>query len=172
MPRWSGLCQCNQTRRARYSRHLAVCVRPAYRGDEWRFTGTGDSVSKLEPFTDIQWRSVLLSLDAAQSYNTVVQAPVNQGAVLDFLICNESLPRSLTYSLNSLRNGLRDLPRNEKILTKTNRLRRLIRQTDVASLEGESLHRYLDGLQIQLAEIDQAIAGVYFSGKSKSNKTD
>lgn len=131
-----------------------------------------EDASKLEPFTDIQWRSVLLSLDAAQSYNTVVQAPVNQGAVLDFLICNESLPRSLAYSLNSLRNGLRDLPRNKKILTKTNRLRRLIRQTDVASLEGESLHRYLDGLQIQLAEIDQAIAGVYFTGKSKSNKTD
>jgi len=127
-----------------------------------------EAASKLEPFIDIQWRSVLLSLDAAQSYNTVVQSPVNQGAVLDFLICNESLPRSLAYSLNSLRNGLQDLPRNTKILTAINRLRRSIRQTDVAGLEGEELRRYLDGFQIQLARIDQAIAGVYFASKPES----
>jgi len=130
-----------------------------------------EAVSELEPFSDIQWRSVLLSLDATQSYNTVVQSPISSEAVLEFLICNESLPRSLAYSLNSLRNGLRDLPRHEKILRSINRLRRAIKQTDVGTLEGASLREFLDEFQLQLAQINQAIADVYFEFKPRRKAT-
>lgn len=126
-----------------------------------------EAVSELEPFSDIQWRSVLLSLDATQSYNTVVQSPISKEAVLEFLIRNEALPRSLAYSLNSLRNGLRNLPRHEKILRSINRLRRSINQTDVGSLEGESLREFLDDFQLQLAQINQVIADVYFEFKPR-----
>ncbi len=130
-----------------------------------------EAVSELEPFRDIQWRSVLLSLDATQSYNTVVQSPVSSEAVLEFLICNESLPRSLAYSLNSLRNGLRDLPRHEKILRSVNRLRRTINQTDVGTLEGAGLREFLDDFQLQLAQINQTIADVYFEFKPRRRAT-
>ena len=126
-----------------------------------------EAVSELEPFSDIQWRSVLLSLDATQSYNTVVQSPISKEAVLEFLIRNEALPRSLAYSLNSLRNGLRSLPRHEKILRSINRLRRSINQTDVGSLEGETLREFLDDFQLQLAQINQVIADVYFEFKPR-----
>ena len=130
-----------------------------------------EAVSELEPFSDIQWRSVLLSLDATQSYNTVVQLPIHKEAVLEFLICNESLPRSLAYSLNSLRNGLRDLPRHEKILRLINRLRRAITQTEVGTLEGESLREFLDDFQLQLAQVNQAIANTYFEFKPRRRAT-
>ena len=130
-----------------------------------------EAVSELEPFSDIQWRSVLLSLDATQSYNTVVQSPISKEAVLEFLICNESLPRSLAYSLNSLRKGLQDLPRHEKILRSINRLRRTINHADVGSLEGESLREFLDDFQLQLAQINQAIAAVYFEFKPRRRAT-
>ena len=130
-----------------------------------------EAVSELEPFSDIQWRSVLLSLDATQSYNTVVQSPISKEAVLEFLIRNEALPRSLAYSLNSLRNGLRSLPRHEKILRSINRLRRSINQTDVGSLEGESLREFLDDFQLQLAQINQVIADVYFEFKPRRRAT-
>lgn len=126
-----------------------------------------EAVSELEPFSDIQWRSVLLSLDATQCYNTVVQSPISKEAVLEFLIRNEALPRSLAYSLNSLRNGLRSLPRHEKILRSINRLRRSINQTDVGSLEGETLREFLDDFQLQLAQINQVIADVYFEFKPR-----
>lgn len=130
-----------------------------------------EAVSELEPFSDIQWRSVLLSLDATQSYNTVVQSPISKEAVLEFLMRNESLPRSLAYSLNSLRKGLQDLPRHEKILRSINRLRRTINHADVGSLEGESLREFLDDFQLQLAQINQAIADVYFEFKPRRRAT-
>lgn len=117
-------------------------------------------VSDLEPFADIQWRSVLLSLDAAQSYNTEVQEPVSQDAVLNFLVRNDRLPRSLTYSLNSIRHGLRALPRHEQSLRRVNSLRRSLK--DIEFEDAEQIRQFLDDVQVALAELDQAISRTYF----------
>jgi uncharacterized alpha-E superfamily protein len=122
-----------------------------------------DDAAELEPFTDIQWRSVLLSLDATQSYNQVVQGPVNQNAVLEFLVHNPQLPRSLAYPLNSLRNSVRDLPHHDKLLRGVNRLRRLVANTNVSRFEILDILTFLDTFQIQLAGIDQAVGKSYFT---------
>lgn len=114
------------------------------------------------PFTDLQWRSVLRSLNATQSYLTVRQEPIHQSAVVGFLIGNRSLPRSLTYSLESLRNGLRTLPRSDRALRAVNRLRRFLQSSEIENLEGPELHQFLDGCQVQLAEIHQQIDRTYF----------
>ncbi len=114
------------------------------------------------PFADLQWRSVLRSLNATQSYLAVRQEPIHQTAVVGFLIGNASLPRSLTYSLESLRNGLRTLPRSERVLTAVNRLRRFLQSSEIEDLEGADLHEFLDGCQAQLAEIHQQINRTYF----------
>lgn len=120
---------------------------------------------ELEPFADVQWRSVLRSLNANQSYTSVVQEPIQQTAVLEFLINNARLPRSLTYSLNSLRNCLRSLPRNERALRALNRLRRYLAQIDPATLEGEALRTFLDEFQLQLANVHEQVNRSYFDFK-------
>jgi uncharacterized alpha-E superfamily protein len=130
-----------------------------------------DDASELEPFSDIQWRSVLLSLDAIQSYNQVVQGPVSQEAVLDFIVHNRQLPRSLAYPLNSLRNSVRALPRGDKVLTTINRLRRQIASADISSFEIEDVRAFLDGFQLALAEIDQLITRTYFVFKPRRRRT-
>jgi len=130
-----------------------------------------DDASDLEPFTDIQWRNVLLSLDAIQSYNQVVQGPIGQEAVLDFLVHNDQLPRSLNYPLNSLRNSIRGLPRADRVLRAVNRLRRQTANTDVAGLEIEEVQVFLDEFQQQLAEIDQLITKTYFVFKPRKRRS-
>ena len=122
---------------------------------------------ELEPFADVQWRSVLRSLNANQSYTSVVQEPIQQSSVLEFLINNAALPRSLTYSLNSLRNCLRSLPRNERVLRALNRLRRYIAQVDPTTLEGETLRTFLDDFQLQLANVHQQVNKSYFDFKPR-----
>ncbi len=122
-----------------------------------------DEAADLEPFTDIQWRSVLLSLDAAQSYNQVVQGPVNQNAVLEFLVHNTQLPRSLAYPLNSLRNSVRDLPHHDKALRLINRLRRLVANTDVSTFDISDILAFVDSFQIQLAAIHEMVSKSYFT---------
>ncbi len=126
-----------------------------------------DEASELEPFTDIQWRSVLLSLDATQSYNQVVQGPVSQEAVLEFLVHNTQLPRSLAYSLKSLRNGARDLPRNERVLRSVNRLRRQVSSLAVEALDIEGIETFLDDFQSDLASLDSDIRKTYFQYKPR-----
>ncbi len=123
------------------------------------------AVSELEPFADIQWRSVLRSLDAAQSYNTEVQEPINQTAVLEFLIRNPRLPRSLAYALNSIRHGLRALPRHEKSLRIVNRLRRKL--SDFTEEEPEQIREFLDEVQIDLAELNGSLSSTYFSASRR-----
>jgi uncharacterized alpha-E superfamily protein len=135
--------------------------------------GCGDvfeEASELEPFTDIQWRSVLLSLDATQSYNQVMQGPVSQEAVLEFLVHNTQLPRSLAYSLNSLRNSTRDLPRNEKVLRSINRLRRQVAGLDVEALDIKGIEAFLDDFQSELAGIGSDIRKTYFQYKPRRRR--
>ncbi len=129
-----------------------------------------EAAADLEPFNDIQWRSVLLSLDATQSYNQVVQGPVSQEAVLEFLVHNTQLPRSLAYSLNSLRNSTRDLPRNEKVIRAINRLRRQVGGLDVEALDIEGIETFLDDFQSELAGIDSEIRKTYFQYKPRRRR--
>jgi uncharacterized alpha-E superfamily protein len=130
-----------------------------------------DDAAELEPFTDIQWRSVLLSLDATQSYNQVMQGPVSQEAVLIFLVSNPALPRSLAYSLNSLRNSVKSLPRNDKVLRSVNRLRRWITSAEPGSLDIEGVRSFLDDFQAHLAEVDQLISRTYFVFKPRRRRS-
>lgn len=129
-----------------------------------------DDASDLEPFSDIQWRSVLLSLDATQSYNQVVQGPISQEAVLEFLVHNTQLPRSLAYAMNSLRNSMRDLPRNEQPMRAINRLRRQIAGLDLESLSIAGVETFLDDFQLQLARIDQLTSRTYFQYKPRRRR--
>ncbi len=129
-----------------------------------------DDASELEPFVDIQWRSVLLSLDATQSYNQVVQGPVSQEAVLEFLVGQTELPRSIAYALNSLRNSVRSLPRNDRVLQAVNRLRRQFAAGELADLELDAVEKFMDDFQESLAEVDQLINRTYFQFKPRRRR--
>lgn len=121
-----------------------------------------ESESDLEPFEVIQWRSVLNSLDAMQGYTVSVQNPVNQADVLEFLLRNDDLPRSLLRCLNTIRNCLRALPNNEETLDEINKMRRQLQRARVRSLSGERLHSYIDARQKQLFNIHQKVTNQYF----------
>jgi uncharacterized alpha-E superfamily protein len=54
-----------------------------------------DATAGLEPYSQLQWRSVLRSLHALQAFHLAVQEPIQQSLVLEFLFTNDSLPRSL-----------------------------------------------------------------------------
>lgn len=127
--------------------------------------GTGsfwDSAAELEPFADIQWRSVLRALYALQSYNTSVAEPITQGPVIDFLMNDSRLPRSVVYGANSVRNNLRSLPRNDNPLRSINRVRRELGATDVRSMDAAQISDYLDQCQVRLNEVHEEIHKTYF----------
>ncbi|MCZ0943295.1 MAG: alpha-E domain-containing protein, partial [Gammaproteobacteria bacterium] len=67
----------------------------------------------LAPFQEIQWRSVLGSLNARQSYQAAIGAPISRSRVLEFLLREPKLPRSYAYCLSTMRRHIRSLPRHE-----------------------------------------------------------
>ncbi len=118
--------------------------------------------TELAPFADIQWRSVLNSLDAMQGYTATVQNPINQEDVLEFLLQNRDLPRSLLRCLTTIRNCLRALPNNTEPLEIINNMRRQLQRARVRRLEDAKLHRFVDARQKQLFTLHQKITNHYF----------
>jgi uncharacterized alpha-E superfamily protein len=121
-----------------------------------------EATSGLDPFEDIQWRSVLNSLDAMQGYTVTVQRPVNQADALQYLLQDPALPRSLLRCYTALRNGLRGLPRNEVPLKKVQAMRQQLKRARTRNLQGEKLHRFVDTRQKQLLTLHQIITNTYF----------
>lgn len=150
-------------------------------GDGWRFMRLGQFLERAdmgtriidvrsrnvlqhadEGFELLQWRSILRSLHAMQAYRESVQEPVAEDLVLEFLLKEEALPRSLAYCLQALRNSLRGLPRSEKPLALCNRQRRALKATDVGEFTGDKLHEFIDDCQKELAGLHDLIGKTYF----------
>jgi uncharacterized alpha-E superfamily protein len=125
---------------------------------------------ELEPYAQLQWRSVLRSLHSMQSYHLSVGQPVAQPLVLDFLFRNPELPRGFLYCLLRIRNSLRSLPRNDKPLAAVNRVIRFTNQTDTGKLESHALHSFIDECQLKLHELDRVIDRTYFHARLRVNR--
>ena len=127
----------------------------------------GGSEPDLSPFQDIQWRSILRSLSATQSYIQTQQGAIEETSVLRFLFQNEALPRSYLRCLNQVRHSLRALPRSERPLRAVNRMRRKILTADMQGLSGERLHEFIDQRQLDLGGLHDAVDQTYFSFKPR-----
>ena len=120
---------------------------------------------QLEPFQQVQWRSILRSLHALQSYQICVQEPLQHALALDFLFHNEELPRSFRYCIEGIRRSLRRLPRNAKPLARCNVIVRRLAEVNVKWLSDEALHEFIDHWQLMLAELHDLIGDTYFHAR-------
>ncbi len=121
----------------------------------------------LEPFHEAQWRSVLISLYAMQSYHAAVGQPVSRGLVLEFLLRAGHLPRSYARCLEQMRSSVRDLPRNPLPMRNCNTAIVALAHADVASLEGPSLRAFMDDCQKHLGRIHDSITETWFDFQPK-----
>ncbi len=120
----------------------------------------------LEPFEHIQWRSILRSAYAMQSYNAAVREPVSAVRALAFLFKDPRLPRSYLRCLQAVHRSLAALPRHEQPLAACQEAMRTLEETDVRSLGNPDatpdLHRFIDHCQVQLGKLHVAITQTYF----------
>jgi uncharacterized alpha-E superfamily protein len=126
--------------------------------------------SDLVPFEHIQWRSVLRSLFAEQSYYASMNEPIEREPVLEFLFTNTELPRSYARCVDDIRRTLRRIPRADRPLRAANRIIRNLKQVDVRALEGETLHDFIDECQLELATLHDEIGKTYFYFKPRRRR--
>lgn len=116
----------------------------------------------LTPFENIQWMSVLKSLTAYQMYRRNIQVRVRRKDVLKFLLKDKKFPRSFFHTLLEVKSCLQNLPRNEASIALLNEVGKKVLRADQAILQQDELHRFIDELQLGLADLNQSITRTYF----------
>lgn len=115
-----------------------------------------------KPFDNIQWISVLRSLSAYQMYRKEMGIRVQRADVIEFMLHNETFPRSFFFCLNSLKDLAKPIINSTELVNSIEQAIDKLSDKDVRSLRNEILHEYIDQLQLDLVSIHSKIAELYF----------
>lgn len=121
-----------------------------------------NSHEDLTPYENIQWMSVLKSLTAYQMYRRTIQVRVRRPDVLQFLLQERRFPRAFYHAICEVEGCLQDLPRNDEALATLKVLQKKVLAAKPARLKQERLHKFIDELQLGLAQVHSAIDKTYF----------
>ena len=119
-----------------------------------------------EPYQDMLWMSVLRSLSAYQMYRQNVKDRVNAEDVVMFLLQDEEFPRAVSYCLNQVKDCIQELSSNTKALRQVGKTLRTTRQADIPKLLSNGLFKYIDELQVDIANIHDQISAAWFLPRS------
>ncbi len=118
---------------------------------------------ELERLENRLWMNVLRSLSAYQMYRQHVRRRIRGPDTVEFLLRDQQFPRSIAHTMQTIRQSLGSLPRNETPLRAVARLQRRVSKMDIDALFGNGLHLYMDELQAEFTELDQQIVSAWFS---------
>jgi len=117
---------------------------------------------EMTPFENIQWMSVLKSLTGYHMYRRTIRDRVSRPFVLKFLLKDKQFPRSFYHTLLEVKSCLKHLKRNEDAINMLNEVGKKVLRADQAILKQEELHKFIDELQLGLAELSAVISNTYF----------
>jgi uncharacterized alpha-E superfamily protein len=121
-----------------------------------------DDLPESRSLDTLQWISVLRSMSGYQIYRRHVAVRVSRGDVLTFLFQDARYPRSFLHCIEAMEESVAELDAKSPTLTKCRALRRKTRRTKVADLSQESLHAFIDELQVDIMQLHGVLAKTYF----------
>jgi uncharacterized alpha-E superfamily protein len=155
-----------------------------YRDAAWHFSRIGRNLERADMTTRIidvrstdlfpddrlesrsldtlQWISVLRSMSGYQIYRRHVAIRVSRPDVLNFLFHDALYPRSFMHCVEAVDESIEKLQKSEKVLRSIRAIKRKLRETAVAELGQDSLHQFIDELQIGIMELHANLALAYF----------
>jgi uncharacterized alpha-E superfamily protein len=108
------------------------------------------------------WASVLNSLSALETYRRTVGPLVEGPEVVDFIFRDASLPRSLKFCLNGIREELAPLRNQKKALNIINRSRRSLSRFNPHIAGRRDMHRFIDRFQGNMLALGAEINSAWF----------
>ena len=120
------------------------------------------SSKQTHDFSTMEWISMLSTLSAQDAFRKVSKGEVDREEVINFLLQDDSFPRSITRCLSVLRLCLDSLPKNEKIILKIRTLRLRFDTASFENFDDNKLHIFLDKCQKDLIAIDKLVDKAYF----------
>ncbi|KZZ07219.1 MAG: alpha-E domain-containing protein [Thalassolituus maritimus] len=110
----------------------------------------------------IIWGNVLRSLSADQPYRRAMRSSVKAPLVCSFLLTDPRFPRSVEYCLNDMIQGVKALPRAEKIIADIRKLHKTVTDRAEDSAPGPEMREALNDLQISLQYLHFSISRTWF----------
>lgn len=108
------------------------------------------------------WASLLKSLSAMGTYRRSFGPHVEAGTMVDFVLREATLPRSVKYCLNNMREELTPLRNHKKALKVLDSARRKLSRFDPATRSREELHLFIDQFQAGLFTLNETIDSSWF----------
>ena len=114
-------------------------------------------------YDTILWMNVLRSLSGYQMYRQHVRNRVEADQVVRFLLRDRHFPRAVGAALAEAERGLGTLPRNGEALRSLARVRARVDDAPIGDMGLDDLHRLIDEVQADLAELHDRIHATWFS---------
>lgn len=115
----------------------------------------------------VQWASVLRSCSAFEAFRRSRRGDLDLSGVVDYLIRDETFPRSVRYSIAEVERCIRLIGgrQDHAAVAATHRLVRALREdlaaADTKAIIASGLHEYLDGIQLRIEHIHDAVQAAY-----------
>ena len=113
-------------------------------------------------YQNLQWSSVLKSINGFESFKTENKENLNQEIVLKFIVMEKLFPRSLKYCVDKLLEVQRFLPKSPKIRKDMSMLLNEFSYNDLYKNDKKML-KVLDDFQFGLIKLDKEINARFFN---------
>jgi uncharacterized alpha-E superfamily protein len=117
---------------------------------------------ELRQYETILWMNVLKALNALLMYRQQMRSRVEGDDVLNFLLLDTSLPRSVGCCISEISYCISRLPNNDKLAMKLIELQAYVQAIDTRQTTQKQLRGILDSLQNKLGELHGQIAENWF----------
>ena len=117
---------------------------------------------EMRQYETILWMNILKALNALLMYRQQMRSRVKGDDVLNFLLLDINLPRSVGCCIAEMFICINKLPNNDELLLKLIELQAYVQAIDTQQTTQEQLRSILDGLQNKLGELHAQIADNWF----------
>ena len=116
----------------------------------------------MRQYETILWMNVLKALNALLMYRQQMRSRIKGDDVLNFLLLDTSLPRSVGCCIAEIFFCISKLPNNDELLLKLIELEAYVQAIDTRQTTQQQLRVILDGLQNKLGALHGEIAENWF----------
>lgn len=117
---------------------------------------------EMRQYETILWVNILKALNAQLMYRQHVRSSVNGDDVLNFLLLNENLPRSVSCCLAEIAGCINALPNCDSLPEEVTKLEAYVQTIDTRQTTQAQLRGILDSLQNKVGELHNRIANNWF----------
>ena len=116
----------------------------------------------IKYYQNLQWSSVLKSINGYESFKTLNKQNLNQEIVLNFMIMENLFPRSIKYCVDKLGEVQKYLPKSVEIKKLTKILLDGFSKSNIFKNDNKIL-KQIDNFQLGLITLDKEISQRFFS---------